>query len=131
MKFGHIRLQSRLCKLFLFLCFHSGSLQHTQTQTDTHRHTHRDAQTETERHTHTHTHTHRDTHRQTDRQTDTHTHRDTHLYNTHITYFMTHSFYACLVPPSVVGVLLTCQSLDQGWATSVLESLARTLIKHT
>ncbi len=35
------------------------------------------------------------------------------LYNTHyITYFMAHSFYAFLAPPIVVGVLLTCQSLD-------------------
>ncbi len=35
------------------------------------------------------------------------------LYNTHyITYFMAHSFYAFLVPPIVVGVLMTCQSLD-------------------
>ncbi len=35
------------------------------------------------------------------------------LYNTHyITYFMAHSFYVYLAPPIVVGVLLTCQSLD-------------------
>ncbi len=25
---------------------------------------------------------------------------------------MAHAFYACLAPPMVVGVLLTCQSLD-------------------
>ncbi len=35
------------------------------------------------------------------------------LCNTHyITYFMAHLFYAFLAPPIVVGVLLTCQSLD-------------------
>ncbi len=42
------------------------------------------------------------------------------LYNTHyITYFMAHSFYAFLAPPIVVGVLLTCQSLDPEYKTSV------------
>ncbi len=41
------------------------------------------------------------------------------LYNTHyITYFMAHSFYACLAPPIVVGVLLTCQSLDPEYNTT-------------
>ncbi len=34
----------------------------------------------------------------------------------YITYFMAHSFYAFLAPPIVVGVLLTCQSLDQGYS---------------
>ncbi len=33
-------------------------------------------------------------------------------------YFMAHSFYACLAPPIVVGVLLTCQSLDPEYKTS-------------
>ncbi len=27
-------------------------------------------------------------------------------------HFLAHSFYECLAPPIVVGVLLTCQSLD-------------------
>ncbi len=41
------------------------------------------------------------------------------LYNTHyITYFMAHSFYAYLTPPIVVGVLLTCQSLDPEYKTT-------------
>ncbi len=41
-------------------------------------------------------------------------------YNTHyITYFMAHSFYACLAPPVVVGVLLTCQSLDPEYKTNM------------
>ncbi len=41
------------------------------------------------------------------------------LYNTHyITYFMAHSFYACLAPPIVVGVLLTCQSVDPEYKTT-------------
>ncbi len=35
------------------------------------------------------------------------------LYNMHyITFFMAHSLYACLAPPVVVGVLLTCQRVD-------------------
>ncbi len=43
------------------------------------------------------------------------------LYNTHyITYFMAHSFYAFLVPHIVVGVLLTCQSLDPEYKTTAL-----------
>ncbi len=38
------------------------------------------------------------------------------LYNMYyITYFMAHSF---LVPPIVVGVLLTCQSLDPEYKTT-------------
>ncbi len=41
------------------------------------------------------------------------------LYNTHyITYFMALSLYAVLAPPVVVGELLTCQSLDQGFSKS-------------
>ncbi len=41
------------------------------------------------------------------------------LYNTHyITYFMAHSFYAFLAPPIVMGVLLTCQSLDPEYKTT-------------
>ncbi len=41
------------------------------------------------------------------------------LYNTHyITYFMAHSFYAFLAPPIVVGVLLTCQSLEHEYKTT-------------
>ncbi len=41
------------------------------------------------------------------------------LYNTHyIMYFMAHSFYAFLAPPIVVGVLLTCQSLDPEYKTT-------------
>ncbi len=41
------------------------------------------------------------------------------LYNTHyITYFMALSLYAVLTPPVVVGELLTCQSLDQGFSKS-------------
>ncbi len=41
------------------------------------------------------------------------------LYNTHyIMYFMTHSFYAYLAPPIVVGVLLTCQSLNPEYKTT-------------
>ncbi len=41
------------------------------------------------------------------------------LYNTqYITYFMAHSFYACLVPPIAVVVLLTCQSLDPEYKTT-------------
>ncbi len=41
------------------------------------------------------------------------------LYNTHcITYFMAHSCYAFLAPPIVVGVLLTCQSLDPEYKTT-------------
>ncbi len=34
---------------------------------------------------------------------------------------MAHLFYACLAPPIVVGVLLTCQSLDQGSSNLILE----------
>ncbi len=44
------------------------------------------------------------------------------LYNTHyITYFMAFSFYAFLAPPIVVGVLLTCQSLDPEYKTTVFQ----------
>ncbi len=32
---------------------------------------------------------------------------------------MAHSFYAFLAPPIVVGVLLTCQSLDPEYKTTV------------
>ncbi len=32
---------------------------------------------------------------------------------------MAHSFYACLEPPIVVGVLLTCQSLDPEYKATV------------
>ncbi len=32
---------------------------------------------------------------------------------------MAHSFYACLATPIVVGVLLTCQSLDPEYKTNV------------
>ncbi len=38
-----------------------------------------------------------------------------------MTYFMAHSFYVFLAPPIVVGVLLTCQSLDQGSSNLSLE----------
>ncbi len=42
------------------------------------------------------------------------------LHNTHyITYFMEHSFNAYLAPPIVVGVLLTCQSIDPEYRTTV------------
>ncbi len=34
-----------------------------------------------------------------------------------MTYFMVHMCYAYLAPPIVVGVLLTCQSPDQGSAS--------------
>ncbi len=45
------------------------------------------------------------------------------LYKTrYITYFMAHSFYACLEPPIVVGVLLTCQSLDPEYKATVFFS---------
>ncbi len=41
------------------------------------------------------------------------------LYNTqYITYFMAHSFYAFSAPPIVVGVLLTCQTLDPDYKTT-------------
>ncbi len=42
------------------------------------------------------------------------------LYNTnYITYSMAHLFYACLEPPIVVGVLLTCQSLNPEYKTII------------
>ncbi len=45
------------------------------------------------------------------------------LYNTHyITYFKAHSFYVCLAPPIVVGVLLICQSLDPEYKTTAFFS---------
>uniref|UniRef100_A0A673JSH5 DNA-directed RNA polymerase, mitochondrial n=1 Tax=Sinocyclocheilus rhinocerous TaxID=307959 RepID=A0A673JSH5_9TELE len=47
------------------------------------------------------------------------------LQHHYITYFMAHSFYAVLAPPSVVGVLLTCQSLDPEYKTTVEEFRAR------
>ncbi len=34
-------------------------------------------------------------------------------------YFMAHSFYVYLAPPIVVGVLLTCQSLDPEYKSTV------------
>ncbi len=37
---------------------------------------------------------------------------------THIIYFMAHSFYPFLTPPIVVGVLLTCRSLDPEYKTT-------------
>ncbi len=36
-------------------------------------------------------------------------------------YFLAHSFYAYLAPPIVVGVLLTCQSLDPEYKTHFQE----------
>ncbi len=41
------------------------------------------------------------------------------IFITHITLriSLAHSFYACLTPPIVVGVLLTCQSLDPEYKT--------------
>ncbi len=45
------------------------------------------------------------------------------LYNTrYITYFMAPLFYAFLVPLIVVGVLLTCQSLDPEYKTTAFFS---------
>ncbi len=35
----------------------------------------------------------------------------------YITYFMAHLFYVYMAPPSVVCVLLTCQSLDPEYKT--------------
>ncbi len=54
------------------------------------------------------------------------------LYNTHyITYFMAHSFYAFLAPPVVVGVLLTCQSLDPEDKTTAFFQMYCISIKKT
>ncbi len=33
-------------------------------------------------------------------------------------YFMAHSLYACLAPPTVLGVLLTCQNLEPDYKTT-------------
>ncbi len=48
------------------------------------------------------------------------------LYKTrYITYFMAHSFYACLEPPIVVGVLLTCQSLDPEYKATFFRCISK------
>ncbi len=36
---------------------------------------------------------------------------------------MAHSFYAYSAPPIVVGVLLTCQSLDPEYKTNVFKNI--------
>ncbi len=57
--------------------------------------------------------------------------RDLYKHTHYITYFMAHLFYACLAPPIVVGVLLTCQSVDPEYKTTAFFQMYFQEKKHS